>query len=92
MNKTNEIASFSHIMVSQDRDEIYISSASWHPDYISYLKGGEVTPMSHLEMRTAGPWYTGQAAHMQNFAAVVAAILLSAKYSEEVRSSSGTLS
>jgi hypothetical protein len=69
------------LVVSQDRDEIFLTFASFHADYLRYLtdRDGPTTDNSFLVMQSYGPFKTYNAGNMRLFAQIIVAITLCSK-------------
>lgn len=68
-------------MISQDRDEIYITLARYPPEYVDYLKGRLTpsrpgSPQPFLTLMEYGPWIIESPSHMRHFAEVIIAFCL----------------
>lgn len=55
----------SRVLVSQDRDEIFITLAQYHRDYVNYLQGKQATKGSFLKMWLFGPYKINQPLQMR---------------------------
>ena len=70
------IALLRRLLISQDRDEIYLTVASFDTDYVEYICGKKNTATSFLEMRPYGGFNTGSASHMRGLGELILAFCL----------------
>ncbi|RAK98449.1 uncharacterized protein BO80DRAFT_361507 [Aspergillus ibericus CBS 121593] len=68
------------LIISQDRQEIYISLAEYNADYITYLLTGEVRNNPFLVMRQFGPWNTNSSGAMAELGPILLALTLYAEH------------
>jgi hypothetical protein len=68
----------SRLVIAQDRHEIFLVHASYHPDYLQYLKkeDGRITANAFLTMAIYGPWDTNKADDMKDLAVIIVAMSL----------------
>ena len=69
----------SHLIVSQDRQEIYISLAEYENDYITYLQTGGIHNNPFLVMHQFGPWDTNNPKAMAELGPILLALTLKAQ-------------
>ncbi|KAE8155174.1 hypothetical protein BDV25DRAFT_126095 [Aspergillus avenaceus] len=67
------------IIISQDRQEIYISVAEYSADYIHYLQTGDIRNNTFMVMHEFGPWNTNSAGSMAELGPILLAISLNAQ-------------
>lgn len=73
----------SGVLISQDCDQIWVTFASCHSDYIEYIKReGKITGNTVLRMQTLGPFNVRIAEHMRSLAILITAITLGAWWLE----------
>lgn len=63
-------------MTSQDYDEIYLTLATYPPEYLEYLQGRlhpsrKNAAQPFLTMEEYGPWKINSASNMRHFALVI---------------------
>ncbi|KAJ9218094.1 hypothetical protein DTO166G4_485 [Paecilomyces variotii] len=68
------------VIISQDYNELYITFASYHQDYLDYLKkeNAKVTENTYLSLQTYGPFVTEYRDDMERFATLIVAMTLAA--------------
>lgn len=66
-------------MVSQYFDQVYVTFAACHDDYIRYLQEGEITPNAFLVMQKFGPFWTTSHGDMHALAILITALTLRVK-------------
>ncbi|PLB33630.1 uncharacterized protein BDW47DRAFT_90801 [Aspergillus candidus] len=67
-------------IISQDRQEIYISVAKYSNDYINYLQTGDMSSDPFMVMHQFGPWNINDASAMSKLGPILLAISLSAQH------------
>ena len=70
----------SRIIISQDRQETYISVAKYNDDYINYLQTGDVSSDPFMMMYEFGPWNIDSPSAMAELGPIILAISLSAQH------------
>ena len=61
-------------LISQDRNEVYLTFATFGADYVDYIRGGTFDPeKAFLSMHEAGPYDTDHVEQMRNLAVWVSA-------------------
>ncbi|RAK98447.1 uncharacterized protein BO80DRAFT_427291 [Aspergillus ibericus CBS 121593] len=68
------------LIISQDRQQIYISLAEYNDDYITYLQTGGVHNNPFLVMHQFGPWDTNNSSAMAELGPILLALTLKAQY------------
>ncbi|PLN86610.1 hypothetical protein BDW42DRAFT_158119 [Aspergillus taichungensis] len=68
------------IIISQDRQEIFISVAQYNDEYIKYLQTGDVSSDPFMVMHEFGPWNTNDDFAMSELGPIILAISLSAQH------------
>lgn len=69
---------YRRLLISQDRQEIYLIRATYDNDYLSYLKGEQV-PRSFLKMEEHGPYIVTNYKHMDNLGRIILAFTMAAQ-------------
>ncbi|OXV05752.1 hypothetical protein Egran_06480 [Elaphomyces granulatus] len=64
------------ILLSQDRDEIYISFAEYDNNWETYLCSGKVANAGFMVVNRFGPWRIGNVSKMRHFAEIILAFSL----------------
>ena len=70
----------SRIIISQGRQEIYISVAKYDDNYIVYLETGKVQNNPFITIHQFGPWSTHSSAAMRELGPIILAISLRAQH------------
>ncbi|PLB51480.1 hypothetical protein P170DRAFT_506493 [Aspergillus steynii IBT 23096] len=68
------------LIISQDRQEIYISVAEHNADYINYLQTGDIRNSPFVVIRQFGPWSTNSATAMAELGPILLAISINAQH------------
>lgn len=70
----------SHLLVSQNRHEVYLTFATYDEAYLRYLNGPSHPndPTSFLEMHEYGPWDTYNSSHMNKLGRILLAYTMRA--------------
>lgn len=66
---------YSRILISQDRDQIFITLAQYKGDYLDYLQGKPATSEAFLRMFLFGPYNTFVPHHMESFGNEISELL-----------------
>ncbi|KAJ5819122.1 hypothetical protein N7474_004713 [Penicillium riverlandense] len=68
---TRKVALPKRLIISQDRNEIYITEASYKDEYVQHLKDKDAEPAGFLTMQEYGPWNIDDHKHMRHLAKIV---------------------
>lgn len=66
---------YSRVLISQDRDEIFITLAEYKDQYLDYLRGKPATDEAFLRMWLFGPYRIKSAHHMESFGSEISELL-----------------
>ena len=66
---------YSRTLISQDRDQIFITLAQYKGEYLDYLQGKPATNEAFLRMLLFGPYNTFVPHHMESFGNEISELL-----------------
>lgn len=64
-------SSYSRMLISQDRHEIFITIASYSVAYTQYLRGTRGQHPAYLTLYEYGPWQIKSRSHMAHFGRLI---------------------
>lgn len=64
------------ILISQDRDEIFVTIASYSAEYVQFLRGTGAAHQDFLTLQEYGPWLIYSRKDMRQFGHIIVAICI----------------